>query len=158
MELKVAVYRSHHEALNAVNILGRHRFPLSHVSVIGKAELIDDHLHITSKQGAEIAPAAIGAVAGTVAGILTGIGIFAIPGFGFLYGAGAVVGALGGFDVGLIGGGILSILTGLGIKNDEVTRYEEHMHKGDHLLMVKGSLEEIEEAEHILHTEGTHLK
>lgn len=158
MELKVAVYGSHDEAISAVNILGKNRFPLSHVSVIGKAELIDDHLHIHSKKGVEVAPAAIGAVAGTVAGILTGIGIFAIPGFGFLYGAGAVVGALGGFDVGLIGGGVVSILTGLGIKNDEVTRYEEHMQKGDHLLMVKGSLEEIERAEHILHTEGTHLK
>ncbi len=102
MEVKVAVYDTHEKALNAVRKLDDNKFPLTEVSIIGKAELIEDHMHIKSTEPMVNAPAAIGSVAGIVAGILTGIGIFAIPGFGFLYGAGAVIGAIGGFDIGII--------------------------------------------------------
>ena len=38
-----------------------------------------------------------------------------------------------------------------------IVKYEEHIKEGRFLVIVKGPLEEIEQAEHILHTEGTHL-
>ena len=52
--------------------------------------------------------------------MLTGLGLFAIPGFGVLFGAGAVIGAFAGFDAGIIAGGLSTILVELAIKEESV--------------------------------------
>jgi hypothetical protein len=158
MKAKVAVYDTHEKAVSALNKLKEAGFPIKKTSLIGKAELIDDHMHVKSFDSIKNAPLAIGAIAGPIIGALSGIGIFAIPGFGFLFGAGAIIGAIGGFDLGIMGGGILSLLAFLGITKDTVVKYEEHINEGKFLLIVHGEVEEIEKAEHILHTEGTHLE
>lgn len=157
MKATVAVYDSHEKALSALQALQKSGFPMKEVSLVGKAEVIDDHLHVNALNTAIAAPVAISATIGPVVGVLTGAGIFAIPGFGFLYGAGAALGALAGFDFGLIGGTIISVLTTLGLKKEKV-KYEEHIKSGKFLVIVQGSNEEIENAEHILRTEGTHLE
>jgi membrane protein DedA with SNARE-associated domain len=93
-----------------------------------------------------------------VLGLLAGIGTFAIPGFGFLYGAGALVGAIAGFDIGLVSGGLVTLLTTLGINKDKVVRCKEHLEEGKFLLVINGPAEEIEKAKEILHIHGTHLE
>ncbi len=104
------------------------------------------------------AEVSIGVVAGTVLGVLTGIGLFTIPGFGFLFGAGAIVGALAGFDIGLIEGGIVSILTKLGINIGDYDKYENHLNKGNFLVVVQGTDVEIKLAHEILDTHGNHIE
>ncbi|MFA7274575.1 MAG: hypothetical protein WC044_11950 [Crocinitomicaceae bacterium] len=99
----------------------------------------------------------IGSGAGLVLGLLAGLSVLAIPGFGFLYGAGAVVGAFAGFDIGMITGGIGTLLATAGLKEDVVDRLTAHLEEGYYLILVKGSLEEVKRAEKLLHTEGTHL-
>lgn len=158
MNSKVALYDSHEKAIKAVEKLKEKGFPVNNISLIGKAEITDNHMHIKSMDAIERTPALIGAGAGTLVGILTGLGVFAIPGFGFLYGAGVIVGAIGGFDLGIIAGGLGSVLATVGIKDEHVLKYEEHLKEGKFMVLVSGSLEEIELAEHILHTEGTHLE
>ncbi len=154
MKAAVAVYDSHEIAFNAVKVLDKEHFPLKHISLIGKAELINDHLHVRSNDVVSVvAPVAIG----SIVGLLTGIGIFAIPGLGFLYGAGALIGVFGGLDFGLMGG-IVIALTKLGFKEDSGVKFEEHIKKGKFLLVVQGNEEEIERAKKILHTEGTNLE
>ncbi len=157
MKAKVAVYDSHEKAINAVKELEFNGFPIKQVSIIGKAEIIDDNMRIKSRDTIENAPLAIGAIAGPVLGILTGLGIFAIPGFGFLYGAGAVIGAIAGLDMGALAGGFVSLMVILGVEEQEVVKYQEHIVKGNFLVMVQGNIHEIQQAEHILHTSGTHL-
>ena len=49
-------------------------------------------------------------------------------------------------------------LAGLGFKDDKVVKYEQHLKEGKFMLLLKGTLDEIKSAEHILHTEGTHLE
>ena len=142
MESKVAVYESHEKALNAVHLLNEKKFPLKNVSIVGEAIIIEDHIHLKSKVPLINTPLAIGAIAGTVTGILTGIGIFAIPGFG----------------LGIVSGGLGTIFASLGVKKDAVVKYEEHLHEGRFLLLVNGSMDEITKAEHLLHTEGMHLE
>lgn len=118
MEQTVGVYLSHQHALKAVEVLIEHGFHKENVSIIGQAELIDDNLLISSGeliQGTEIG---IGAAAGATLGILTGIGVFAIPGLGFIFGAGALLGAIAGFDFGIIAGGLVAFLTSLGMKRN----------------------------------------
>ncbi|MEW5674802.1 hypothetical protein ABGT15_00630 [Flavobacterium enshiense] len=144
--------------MDAIKVLNDHDFPMKNVSLIGTAEVIDDHIHVRTSDVVQKAPAVIGMGAGTVIGLLSGIGVFAIPGFGFLYGAGALVGAIAGFDLGIVTGGLISFFSYLGIKEDEVVQYEEHLKEGKFIVVVNGSLEEVERAEHILHTEGAHLE
>lgn len=158
MDSQVAIYDSQQKAIKAIKALHKFGFPLNQISLVAKAEIIDDDLHMMSLDTVENAPVLIGTGAGSIAGLLTGIGLFLIPGFGFLYGAGALVGLIAGFDFGLIAGGITSILLRLGINEDLVVRYEEHLRLGMFMLVIHGSLEDIKKAEKILHTEGTHLE
>ena len=157
MESKVAVYESHDRAIEAVHLLSEKHFSLKNISIVGKAEVINDHMHLKPNTELSNAPLALGAVAGTVVGLLTGIGVFAIPGFGFLYGAGAVIGSIAGFDIGILGGGLGTLLSAIGFKEDSVVKYEKHLHEGKYLLLLSGSEQDVIKAEHILHTEGTHL-
>ena len=158
MKVVVAVYKSHEEALDAIRILGDSKFPLKQVSLIGRAEIINDQMSVRSLDPIKNAPVVIGSVAGPVVGLLSGLGIFAIPGFGFLYGAGAIIGMVAGFDLGLITGGFVTLLATFGIKKESVVKYEESVSRGNFLVILHGDLKEIKRAEHILHTEGKHIK
>lgn len=158
MKSKIAIYETHEGALEAVKALNEEGFPMSNVSLIGTAEVVDDHIHVRSMDTVKNAPAVIGMGAGTVIGLLSGIGIFTIPGFGFLYGAGALIGAIAGFDLGIITGGVISFFTHLGIKEDSVVKCEEHLKEGRFMVVINGSIEDVERAEHILHAEGAHLE
>jgi hypothetical protein len=158
MKSQVAVYSTHENALNAVKALKNNNFPMNRVSILGKAEIIDDHLHVRSLDPLKNTPALLGVGTGTVLGLLSGVGAFAIPGFGFLYGAGALIGAIGGFDVGVVTGGIVTLLATIGIKKDKIVRCHEHLKEGKFLVIVNGTVTDIENAEHILHTEGSHLE
>lgn len=84
--------------------------------------------------------------------------VFTIPGFGFLYGAGALVGIIVGLDLGIVAGGFISLLTFIGIKDDKVVKCHEHLKEGKFIVIANGSKEEIQKAKHILHTEGNHLE
>lgn len=150
MEAKIGVFETQEEALKAVKLLVEQGIDAKAMSLIGKAEIINDDLHVKSTKAMKNAPAYIGVGGGLVVGILTGIGVFAIPGFGFLYGAGAAIGAIAGFDVGLVGGGIATLLASLGINKDHVVVYHEHLNEGKFLLMLHGDASVIAKAESIL--------
>lgn len=158
MEQTVGVYPSHQHALKAVEALIEHGFHKENISIIGQAELIDDTLQIKSGELIQEAEVSIGVAAGSVLGVLTGIGIFAIPGLGFLYGAGALIGAIAGFDFGLIAGGVVALLTSIGIKKEHVIRIHEHLKEGRFLVIVQGQHKEVHEAREILHGHGTHIE
>ncbi len=91
---------------------------------------------------------------GTTVGVLTGIGLFAIPGLGVLFGAGAIIGALAGLQAGVIAGGATTMLIELGVKEDHIT-YEQHISEGNFLMFIDGSEDEIAKAEMVI--EGKHL-
>ncbi len=154
MKKSISIFDSHAEALKALEALRESGVNMSKVSLVGRAEVIDDHVHIHSNKALVAAPVAIGSVLGTTLGVLTGVGLFAIPGLGLLFGAGAVIGAFAGFQLGVVTGGITSILVDLGVKEDHVV-YEQHLKEGRFLLFYDGSDEEIDHVERII--EGKHL-
>lgn len=127
---------------------------MSKVSLVGQAEIVDDHVHIKSNKALVAAPVAIGTVLGTTLGVLTGVGLLAIPGLGVLFGAGAIVGALGGFQLGVVTGGVTSILVDMGVDDDHV-EYEQHLKEGRFLLLYDGTDQEIDHVELLL--KGKHL-
>ena len=72
----------------------------------------------------------IATAGGAVLGILTSIGVFAIPGFGLLYGAGAFVGACAGLEAGFMTGGVAAILTTIiGVDKELAHRYEKQLNE-----------------------------
>ena len=115
MQSTIGVYNTHEQAIEAITELKKAGFKESQLSIIGQADVVDNHLHVKSKEGEKVAGVA-GAVVGSVLGVLSGVGLVAIPGLGIIFGAGAIAGALAGLDIGLIGGGLVSVLTMLGIK------------------------------------------
>jgi len=89
-------------------------------------------------------------VTGTVLGVLTGIGVFVVPGFGFLYGAGAIVGAAAGLDFGIIGGGLLAILAIYGVEKEQSIAYDEHLKEGKWMVVAQGDDAQLNKAMNIL--------
>jgi len=157
MEQQVAIFNSHKDAVEALKKLKDNNFPMDEVSVIGKAGVIDDeHIHLDETDKATNIPAYVGIGAGTVIGILTGVGLFAIPGFGILYGAGALVGAFAGLETGAITGGIVAGLSKYFTKDDHVENIKDHIEAGKFVLVVGGGKEEVEKAKEILHIDSLH--
>jgi uncharacterized membrane protein len=154
MKKSIAIFSSHDEAREGLEALMNAGMEMKNFSIIGKAEIVDDQIKVKSNRALIAAPTVAGTVIGTTIGLLTGIGLFAIPGLGVLFGAGAIVGAFAGFDAGIIAGGVSSILVELGIKENHI-QYEEHLQEGKFLMILDGSKTEIEKAENIL--EGLHL-
>lgn len=150
MKTSVAVFASHHDAVSSIVALKKHDFPLSKVSLVGQAELVDEKIQVQSNDKLINTPVIAGTVLGTTIGLLTGVGLFAIPGFGLLFGAGAVVGALGGFELGVATGGFVTLLLQMGIHEDYAVVYDEHIKDGKFLLMIDGSNEEIDLARKII--------
>ncbi len=154
MKKNIAVFSSHDEAHQGLEALMNAGVDMKNVSIIGKAEIIDDQVKVKSNGAIIAAPTIAGTVIGTTIGLLTGIGLFAIPGLGVLFSAGAIIGAFAGFDAGVIAGGISSILVEIGVKENRI-QYEEHIQEGKFLMIIEGSEPEIENARAIL--EGLHI-
>lgn len=154
MKKSISIFDSHDQAVKALEELRESGVNMSKISLVGQAEVVDDHVHVKSNKALVAAPVAVGSVLGTTLGVLTGVGLFAIPGLGILFGAGAIVGALAGFQVGVVTGGLTTILVDLGVKEDHV-EYEQHLKEGRFLLFYDGSDEEIDHVERII--EGKHL-
>ena len=154
MKKSITIFETHDEAVKALVELRESGVDMQKVSLVGKAEIVDDNIHVKSNKPLIVAPLAVGTVAGTTLGLLTGIGLFAIPGLGVLFGAGAVVGALAGFEIGVAAGGLTTILVELGVKEDHIT-YEQHVNEGRFLLFFDGTEEEIHRVEQLV--SGLHL-
>lgn len=96
-----------------------------------------------------------GAVLGGALGWLSGIGALAIPGLGPFIAAGPIMAALGGAALGGTVGGITGALVGLGIPEDEATRYEERLKTGNALISVHSeNAVETERARQIFEESG----
>lgn len=156
MKTTVAVYPTHEQALSAISKLGEVNYPLERVSLVGKTEIIEDNIKVKITQPLENLPLIIGAIAGPILGILTGIGVFALPGEAF-YKTGIIIGGLGGLGIGTFIGGIFSLFITFRAKQRKKLAYRKHLIEGKYLVMVDGSMNDIHAAEKILHTEGTHL-
>ena len=160
MNATIGIYESHDLAVEAVKKLKESGYPIGQLSIMGltQTEDVDKDMNITAHEPIKNAEVSLGtgSVVGAALGILTGVGIFAIPGLGALYGACALVGAIAGFDFGLIGGGIASALTTVGVKDHNAKKYHDALVAGKFLVIAHGNQEHVKQAEDILSEHGTH--
>ena len=98
--------------------------------------------------------AGIGAAVGGVGGLLTGLGIMAIPGVGPVVAAGwlaaTAAGAVAGAVVGGAAGGIIGALTDSGVDERDAHVYAEGVRRGGTLVTAKVDESRAAEAEAIL--------
>jgi len=150
MNTTIGVYDTHEKAIEAVEKLKRAEFPVQQISLIGKAMVIDDLMHVKHNRWIKNAPAIIGAIAGPILGILTGVKLFAIPGLYIMYGAGVFPSALIGFSLGLVGGGAITLIATLVMKSRSVLKYHEHIEEKGFQVVAHGNIEEINKAKEIV--------
>ena len=81
--------------------------------------------------------AGIGAVAGGTVGLLTGLGLMAIPGVGPVVAAGWLAAMLTGAAAGGATGGIIGALTQTGVSEDEAHVYAEGLRRGGALVSAR---------------------
>jgi hypothetical protein len=157
----VAIFTSREAARQALQELQQANFPLYKVSVIAR-ELEEKNTQRTGAgnrvgEGTR-SGAATGIVIGLITGALVGVGALAIPLIGPIMLADAlttaVVTTLAGGGIGLVSGGLLGALIGLGIPEKQARAYHERLLRGDYLVVVEGTDDEIREAISILKYQG----
>ena len=94
--------------------------------------------------------ATIGTVLGGLAGLLVGLGAFAIPGVGPIVAAGPIIATLTGAGAGAATGGIVGALADLGVPEDDAHSYAEGVRRGGTLVSVKLSESEATRVSDIL--------
>ena len=150
MNTTIGVYPTHEKAIEALEALKSAGYPVQQISLIGKAVIVDDLMKVNYTGWKKNIPVMTGAILGPCLGILAGVNIFAIPGFGFLSGTGIAVGALAGFSIGIVAGGVFTLGSTLLIKSRSVLEYKEHIVEKGFQVIAHGNNEEIKRAKEIL--------
>jgi hypothetical protein len=158
MESRIGIYDTHDMALEAIEVLTNKGFPENRLTIIGQADIVNDHIRVKSNEPLKNAGMAVGISLGTTFGLISGMSVFAVPGLGFIYGAGGIIGALAGFDLGLVFGVIFTLMLTFVIKKDKIVIYKEHLKKGKFIVFAQGTAEEIKTAKIILCKCGTNLE
>jgi hypothetical protein len=159
MRSLIGVYKSYQDAISALYELQKSGYSIKPLTIVGKADIPASHIHVTPNEKVEKAEISVGLVAGSVLGLLTGVGIFAIPGFGLLFSAGALLSTFAGMDLGFMTGGLAAIFTkAMGIDESNAIKYEKHLNEGNFLLFAPGDKKQVELAKRLLHTQGISLE
>ena len=137
-----ALYDTYDDAIAATNALEEAGFSASDISIVSN-NADNRHNRDHTAHAAEDAGkgAGIGAVVGGVGGLLTGLGLIAIPGVGPVVAAGwlvaTAVGAAGGAVVGGAAGGLVGSLTSAGVSEHDANFYAEGVRRGGTLVAAR---------------------
>jgi hypothetical protein len=137
-----ALYDTYDSALSAVNALEAAGIPYSDISIVSNN--VDNRYRKDrpTETAADAGKGAgIGAAVGGVGGLLTGLGLLAIPGVGPVVAAGWLVataaGAVTGAVVGGAAGGLVGALTGSGVPERDAHFYAEGVRRGGTLVTAR---------------------
>ena len=151
----VAVYGTHVEVEEAVRELQRAGIDMRTLSIVGKDSHTDEHVVGYYNTGDRMKYwGKTGAFWGGFWGLLFGSAFFAIPGIGPVLVAGPLVAwIVGALEGAAVFGGLSAIgagLFGMGIPKDSVVQYETALKTDKFLLMVHGTVSEVEKAKSII--------
>jgi hypothetical protein len=163
----VGVFPPHRDRIEgALQELKNSGLPMEKVSVITQNADAKDNIAGTqvqekvgdkAEEGAKVG-AVSGGVFGGLTGLLVGLGTLVIPGVGPVMLAGAVATTLAttlaGAGIGAVTGGLIGGLIGLGIPEEEARVYNDRVQRGDYLVIVDGTGEEVAKTQAILQRWG----
>lgn len=98
--------------------------------------------------------AVVGAEVGGVAGLLIGLTGLAIPGLGWIAGAGWLMGLIMGAGTGAVIGGLIGALTHVGVPHEDASHYAEGVRRGGILVAVKAPDEQATDVAGVLSDNG----
>ena len=150
-----ALYDTHEQAEQAVKRLQHRGFAMQQLSIVGRDYHTEETVVGYYNTGDRMQKwGGNGAFWGGIWGLLMGSAFVLIPAVGPLLVAGplvaALVGALEGAVVGGSAGALGAALVSLGIPENSVVAYETEIKTGKYMLLVHGSVAEVEEARGIL--------
>ena len=166
----IGLFSSQKETETALReLIKGHGFPSEQVSVVARdknkgllklnSELnfeTVEHSHRASR-GATTG-GLTGGTLGSITGLLIGLGTLAIPGIGPIMLAGAattaIATAIAGSAIGAATGTLVGGLVGLGIPQEKAKTYRAKVIDGGYLVIVEGTINEIQLAEEILTLDG----
>lgn len=143
----IFIYDTHDQADQAIRQLHRHGFDVRKLSLIGKGFHSEELPMGFYTAGDRIrAWGGRGAFWGSVWGLLVGPGIFMLPGVGLVALAGPLVATLvAALEGAVVVGGVSALaaaLSGMGMPQNEVVRYESALKADKYVLMVHGSADD----------------
>jgi hypothetical protein len=153
MKTVTGLFDDYSDATAAVSALEARGVPSSDISIVSNNA---DERHGNETNAAEGAGtgAGIGAAVGGVGGLLTGLGIMAIPGVGPVVAAGwlaaTAAGAVAGAVAGGAAGSLIGALTDSGVPEDHAHVYAEGVRRGGTLVTARVDESVFAEAEAIL--------
>lgn len=98
--------------------------------------------------------AVVGAEIGGAAGLLIGLTGLAIPGLGWIAGAGWLMGLISGAATGAVIGGLVGALTHVGVPHEDAANYTEGVRRGGILIAVKAADDAAHNVAQILSDDG----
>jgi hypothetical protein len=137
-------YGKAQEAVRALESLG---FTNDEVSLSSR---VRDNGEVVDDASGAATGASVGAVAGAGTGLLTAMGVMAIPGLGPLVAAGVLATTLAGAATGAAAGGILGALTDYGVSEEDAHVYSEGIRRGGTLVTVRAADDRAQMAREVL--------
>ncbi|MCZ7495898.1 general stress protein [Agrobacterium deltaense] len=159
MRTVTGLFDDYDDASAAVSELERAGVPSSDISIVG-SNADRRHGEDSDSNAAEGAGtgAGIGALVGGAGGLLTGLGLMAIPGVGPVVAAGwlaaTAVGAAGGAVAGGAAGGLIGAMTRSGVSEEDANLYAEGVRRGGTLVTARVEDNLVPEAEAVLKRQG----
>jgi hypothetical protein len=154
MKTITGLFDDYNDASSAVSALEAAGIPSTDISIVSNNA---DDGHVSNQSGTATGAesgAGLGAVVGGAGGLLTGLGIMAIPGVGPVVAAGwlaaTAVGAVAGAVAGGAAGGLIGALTDSGVSEEDAHLYAEGIRRGGSLVAARVDDAFATEAEAIL--------
>lgn len=151
----VGLFKSHQDAEIAVKELQKSGYDMKKLSVVGKDYHSEENVIGYYNTGDRMATwGKFGLFWGWIWGCLFGSAFFLIPGIGPIMVGGPLVSwILGALELSIVTGGLTAVggaLASIGIPKDSVIRYETALKADKFILIVHGTVEEVEKARNII--------
>jgi len=155
----VAIFNDHTGAEQAVKELQEAGFDIKKLSLVGKDYHSDEHVVGYYNTGDRMRYwGTLGAFWGGLWGLLFGSAFFFVPGIGPIVVGGPIVAwIVGALQGAVVVGGISAVgaaMYSIGIPKDSVLKYETSLKANKFLLVVHGTVDEVERASGILQRAG----
>jgi hypothetical protein len=155
----VAIFGTHTDAEEAIKEIQKAGFDMKKLSIVGKDYHTEENVVGYYNLGDRMASwGKFGTFWGWIWGLLFGSAFFFVPGVGAVMVGGPILSwIIGAIETAVIVGGLSAIgaaLVSFGIPKDSVVRYETALKADKFMLIVHGTLDEVERAKSILDTHG----
>jgi hypothetical protein len=152
MDAIVISFDSQEKAIEAIRRLREAGYAMDKVLLVAKRKGIKVKTGILSTLTLRIINISI--MIGSTLGLLTGLGLFPIPGFNFLYRSGLLYGGFAGFEGGIMAGAIIAVFTSIGMDIFGIRKNEQYPDAERFELTIQGNDQEISLARHVLREDG----